>query len=192
MTKPNRQQRRAMEKQGISQEPQLTPEQQAQIQNEMEMQQYIEENGIEAMVDLQATMKKADIDAKIPAAGNVKAWFETMSELTGLVEQGVLKKPENITLEEWVTEYNDFKVNIYKEVAMVYSDLTIEQFGKEEDFINPFLDIWEDYANKRDTVESALEELYAWTILQDPIMFASQMNQLVCRHNQQEAATAAE
>lgn len=171
----NRNQRRAKPKNA----PKLTPEQEAQRRTEQDMLKFIKDEGIEAMVAKQVEWKANDMKARIAAASNIKAWFETVYEVLDLHEKGLIK-PDS----EDFDYFNNFKITLYKDIFEIYEQVTIDTFYSEKnpDFVNPFEDLWKKYENKRTTMDEALEELYAWTILEDPVLWAAGMRNLVLHH----------
>lgn len=165
----------------MNNEAQLTPEQAAMIKAEKEMMNFIETNGIEAMVHQQRDWKLNDMKAKLAAQSNIKAWFETTYELADLnnkhlLESLVMLKEDG--MEATATAFNSFKIDLYNQIISVYENIDIDVFEKEE-FVNPFIDIWESYEGKRINIADSLRELYAWSILEDPVIWASSMHTMV-------------
>lgn len=165
----------------MNNEAQLTPEQAAMIKAEKEMMTFIETNGIEAMVHQQRDWKLNDMKAKLAAQSNIKAWFETTYELADLnnkhlLESLVMLKEDG--MEATATAFNSFKIGLYNQIISVYENIDIDVFEKEE-FVNPFIDIWESYEGKRINIADSLRELYAWSILEDPVIWASSMHTMV-------------
>lgn len=158
----------------------LTPEQQRQMEQEQQMLDFIKREGIGPMVELQVEGKKNDSKAKQEAQSNIQAYFETMGEIADMRTKGLINY-ENVS--EIATEYNDFKVSLYDTIIAIYDTITPDMFGlKEEEFVNPFSEAWETYKNKRETPGEALRELYAWTIFQDPVLWAAGLNRLCLQH----------
>lgn len=166
----------------MNNEPQLSPEMQAHLAAEKRMNEIIEEKGMDGMIEQQISWKFNDVKAKIPAQSNVKAWFETAYELSDINDKGLLMATSIIVSPPDITKMNDFKVKLYENIAEVYESITPDMFGKK-DFVNPFAEIWERYEGHRCSVEQALEELYAWSICEDPILWAASINGLVLEYN---------
>ena len=176
----NRQQRRATKT--MQDAPQMSPEQIAQMRAEEEMQKFIEENGIEAMIQMQIQWKTNDVNAKFAAASNIKAWFETVYEIADLKSKGLADQMlKGRSIEDRAEQFTNFKVDMYQSIAEIYSNIDPTIFGKE-DFENPFAKLWEHFENQRKSIPEALEELYAWTLLEDPVLWASSMNSMVLAH----------